>query len=65
MASDDPLLHPEEVARVFGVSIRTVARWSDIGKLRSIRTAGGHRRYRQSDVDTLYEQLNTQQKRAS
>ncbi|MFF5973644.1 MerR family DNA-binding transcriptional regulator [Streptomyces sp. NPDC012769] len=58
MANDDPLLQPEEVAGLFGVTIKTIARWSDIGKLRSVRTAGGHRRYPKSGVDALLTQLN-------
>jgi len=53
MASDDPLLRPEEVAELFGVDVRTVARWADEGKLCSARTLGGHRRFRKSEVERL------------
>lgn len=58
MENDDRLLHPGEVAELFGVTIKTIARWSDNGKLRSTRTVGGHRRYRKADVDSLYKQLH-------
>lgn len=50
------LLTPGEVAQLFGVDPKTVARWSDAGKLDALRTLGGHRRYRLSEVEALLEQ---------
>ena len=44
------LLSPVEVARMFRVSPKTVTRWADAGDVNSLRTAGGHRRFRHSDV---------------
>lgn len=52
-ASDDELLTPGEVARLFGVNPKTITRWAIAGKLRAIRTLGGHRRYRASEVHEL------------
>jgi excisionase family DNA binding protein len=49
------LLTPAEVAALFGVSPKTVTRWEVAGKLSSIRTLGGHRRYRSSDIQELFE----------
>ena len=46
----EPLLTPAEVATMFRVDPKTVTRWAKAGKLTSIRTLGGHRRYRESDV---------------
>lgn len=51
--SDDLLLTPAEVAALFRVAPKTVTRWAQSGKLASIRTLGGHRRYRASDVRAL------------
>lgn len=51
--SDDQLLTPAEVAALFRVAPKTVTRWAQSGKLASIRTLGGHRRYRASDVRAL------------
>jgi excisionase family DNA binding protein len=47
------LLTPAEVAALFRVDPKTVWRWSREGRLDSIRTAGGHRRFRQSVVRAL------------
>ena len=43
-------LTPSEVASLFRVDPKTVTRWAKAGKLTAIRTLGGHRRYRQSEV---------------
>ncbi|GEA85219.1 BldC family transcriptional regulator [Cellulomonas gelida] len=44
------LLTPGEVASLFRVDPKTVTRWARAGKLSSIRTLGGHRRYRESEI---------------
>ena len=47
------LLTPAEVAKLFRVDPKTVTRWAKAGKLTAIRTLGGHRRYRKSEVQAL------------
>ncbi len=47
------LLTPSEVATLFRVDPKTVTRWAKAGKLTPIRTLGGHRRYRASEVNAL------------
>lgn len=49
----DALLTPSEVAKLFRVDPKTVTRWAKAGLLPSIRTLGGHRRYRKSVIDAL------------
>jgi excisionase family DNA binding protein len=39
-----------DLAKVCKVSLRTVIRWVDEGKLTSFRTPGGHRRVREADL---------------
>lgn len=51
----DEMLRPSEVAKAFGVDIETVTRWAKTGKLASVRTLGGHRRYRASQIRALLE----------
>jgi len=49
----DSLLTPGEVAALFRVDPKTVTRWAKAGKLSSIRTLGGHRRYRADEILAL------------
>jgi excisionase family DNA binding protein len=50
---DERWLTPIEVARLLRVTSKTVGRWADLGHLHSVRTLGGHRRFRPSDVSAL------------
>jgi excisionase family DNA binding protein len=58
-STEEELLTPSEVAKLFRVDPKTVTRWAKSGKLSSIRTLGGHRRYRASEVRTLLEGQQT------
>ena len=49
----DRLLTPGEVATLFRVDPKTVTRWASAGRIGSIRTPGGHRRFRESEVRAL------------
>ena len=46
----EKLLTPSEVAELFKVNPKTVTRWARAGKITAIRTLGGHRRFRASEV---------------
>jgi excisionase family DNA binding protein len=52
---DGSLLTPAEVAALFRVDPKTVTRWAKAGKLSSIRTLGGHRRYKAEEVKKFLE----------
>jgi excisionase family DNA binding protein len=41
------------VAALFRVDPKTVTRWAASGRISSIRTPGGHRRFRESEVRAL------------
>lgn len=45
----DRLISIGEVAELKAVSVDTVRRWEKEGKIKSVRTDGGHRRYRLAD----------------
>jgi excisionase family DNA binding protein len=47
----EELLTRREVAAVFGVTAKTVTRWAAQGRVPTIRTLGGHRRYRAADIE--------------
>ncbi len=53
VTDSEALLTPAEVAAMFRVDPKTVTRWAKAGKLTSIRTLGGHRRYRAAEVAGL------------
>ena len=54
MAGEAPqLLRSHEVATIFDVTERTVINWAAAGKLPSLRTIGGHLRFRRDDVMRL------------
>jgi excisionase family DNA binding protein len=55
----EPLLTPSEVAAMFRVDPKTVTRWAAAGRINSIRTPGGHRRFRETEVRGILEGWST------
>jgi excisionase family DNA binding protein len=55
MMAEHELLTPSEVAVMFRVDPKTVTRWARAGRLSSIRTIGGHRRFRTSEVQRFLD----------
>jgi excisionase family DNA binding protein len=55
---DEDLLTPSEVAALFRVNPKTVTRWARAGKISAIRTLGGHRRFRASEIRKFLEQVD-------
>jgi len=52
------LMTPGEVATLFRVDPKTVTRWAAAGRIHSIRTPGGHRRFLESEVQALLKELS-------
>lgn len=52
---DGRFLRTCEVAVLFQVSERAVTDWARKGRIRSVRTPGGHRRYPASEVRALLQ----------
>ena len=48
--AEHELLTPAEVAVLFRVDPKTVTRWARAGRISAIRTIGGHRRFRASEI---------------
>jgi excisionase family DNA binding protein len=44
---------------MFRVNAKTVTRWARSGRLSAIKTMGGHRRYRLSEVRRAVEAIGT------
>ena len=59
------LLHPKEAAEALGISIRTLIRWDQAGKLRTLRTAGNQRRVPIEEIFRLRRQGDPQAPRCA
>jgi len=46
---------------LFRVNPKTVTRWARAGKITAIRTLGGHRRFRASEIRRSIEQMEREQ----
>jgi excisionase family DNA binding protein len=55
MMAEQEFLTPREVAVLFRVDPKTVTRWAQAGRISSIRTIGGHRRFRATEVQRFLE----------
>ena len=51
--TDVPLLKPRDAAVQLGISFPTIKQWIYRKKIRSVRTAGGHHRIPQAEIDRL------------
>ena len=58
--SQETLLTPSEVATLFRVDPKTVTRWAKAGKLTAVKTLGGHRRYKESEVRALLNSVKSE-----
>jgi excisionase family DNA binding protein len=61
MEPSERLLTPRQAALIFRVDPKTVTRWAAAGRIGSIRTPGGHRRYRETEVTALLATLTEAQ----
>ena len=50
MAEEDRMLLSGEVAKIFRVDPKTVARWAKQGRMTSYKTPGGRNRFLESEV---------------
>jgi excisionase family DNA binding protein len=61
----DALLTPAQVAAMLYVDPKTVTRWAKAGKVGSIRTPGGHRRFLRSEIVAMVAEGHVRQHDAS
>jgi len=63
----EKLLTSHQAAKLLNVWPHTLRRWDKAGKLKPLRTPGGHRRYKESQVMTLIgeEPLKSESKRCA
>ena len=60
MDTNEPeeLLTPSEVAAMFRVNPKTVTRWARAGRISYIKTLGGHRRFKASEIRRLLSEAD-------
>ena len=58
LENEERLLTTGEVAALWRVEPKTVTRWARKGKLNAIRTLGGHRRFRETEVRALLAEID-------
>lgn len=53
----EELISIGEAAEMLDVSVDTLRRWDENGKLKAVRSAGGHRNYRRHDIEIFLSDL--------
>jgi excisionase family DNA binding protein len=61
--SSEMMLRPAEAAALLGVSLAHLRRLASTGRLVTVRTLGGHRRYREDDVMAVRRWMDRQEQR--
>jgi molybdopterin-binding protein len=65
MANVDVLLSPREAATALGVSYPTLKKWISAGKLKTIKTPGGHHRVPQTELNPMMKVSPTTSQKGS
>ena len=58
----EKLITISEAAQQLGLTKRTLQLWDKSGQLPALRTKGGHRRYRQSDISNFQGIMSPQER---
>jgi len=64
LAEEINFLNSIEAAKVLGVNVSSIKRWTDSGKLECIQTAGGHRKFLMNHLVKFIEENDTSTKKA-
>lgn len=59
----DRLLRTCDVATLFGVTMKTIHRWSESGRLPSFKTLGGHHRFYSSAIEKVLAERASEERR--
>jgi putative resolvase len=51
------LLRPRDVAKIFGISVKTLWKWQRKGIIKAVKLPTGKLRYPRSEVERLWRQL--------
>ncbi|HQV30285.1 MAG TPA: excisionase family DNA-binding protein [Calditrichia bacterium] len=56
MATDIQTFNSQEAAKILGVNVSTIKRWTEEGKLECVKTAGGHRKFMMQHLSGFLKQ---------
>jgi putative resolvase len=59
----EELLRPRDVAKIFGISVKTLWRWQRKGIIKAVRLPTGKLRYPKSEVERLWKRLKATESR--
>lgn len=65
MTNSDSMYTTKQVAKILGVTARTVQLWAENGVIEAWKTPGGHRRIRQAELDKLIKTIREPAKESS
>ena len=51
----DTLINIKQTSKMLGVCVDTLRKWDKSGKLKAVKTIGGHRRYKLSEIKAMQE----------
>jgi putative resolvase len=57
----EELLRSRDVAKIFGISVKTLWKWQRRGIIKAVRLPTGKLRYPKSEVERLWRQLKATQ----
>lgn len=52
------LVSPGAAAKMIGVSTETLRNWERSGKIKAVKTLGGHHRYKLEDVEKMLKEVS-------
>lgn len=59
------MLNVVKAAEYLGIAKSTLRRWEDEGKIQSLRTIGGHRRYEKEYLDNFKKEVMNRDKKVN
>lgn len=58
----EELISPRQASKMFGITTETLRKWELLGKVKCIKTLGGHRRFKLCEIESLLKNDNEEDK---
>lgn len=53
MCESEKLISPKEASKMLGVSLSCLRNWEKAGKIKCVKTLGGHRRFKLEEIKRI------------